>query len=154
MTRYGRFNLLAVAGLPAAACLAALGVFGPRADTLATVAGMNLLVRPASAQTLLTTEDGDRRVVPGRVDEPRIMHAVLRREQPAAEAQAPAAPAAAQPPRNAKRAARRAGSHKQSAATTKTTTKAAATKARASARGDGAASTSSKRPARRANKRT
>jgi len=117
-------------------------------------AGMNLLVRPASAQTLLTTEDGDRRVVPGRVDEPRIMHAVLRREQPAAEAQAPAAPAAAQPPRNAKRAARRAGSHKQSAATTKTTTKAAATKARASARGDGAASTSSKRPARRANKRT
>lgn len=44
MTRYGRFNLLAVAGLPAAACLAALGVFGPRADTLATVAGMNLLV--------------------------------------------------------------------------------------------------------------
>ncbi|MCZ7561789.1 MAG: transglycosylase SLT domain-containing protein [Burkholderiaceae bacterium] len=113
-------------------------------------AGMNLLVRPASAQTLLTTEDGDRRVVRSRSDEPRIMHAVLRREQAASEPQEQAAPAAAQPSRRARPAARHAGAQKQSAARTT----AAAKKTRASASSDDAASVPSKRPAKRANKRT
>jgi hypothetical protein len=44
MTSYGKTNLLAMIGLPAAAALAAFIVFGPRVDTLATVFGMNLVV--------------------------------------------------------------------------------------------------------------
>jgi membrane-bound lytic murein transglycosylase D len=40
--------------------------------------GARLLVRPASSQTLLTTERGQRRIV--RQDEPRLMRAVLREE--------------------------------------------------------------------------
>jgi len=113
-------------------------------------AGMNLLVRPASAQTLLTTEDGDRRVVRTRTDEPRIMHAVLRREQAAPEPQEQAAPAAAKPSRSARPAARHAGAHKQGATRSKT----AAKKVRAADRDDAAASAPSRRPAKRANKRT
>jgi len=37
-------NLLAMVGMPAAAALAALIVFGPRADTVVTVFGLNLVV--------------------------------------------------------------------------------------------------------------
>jgi hypothetical protein len=44
MTSYGKINLLAMFGLPAAAALAALIVFGPRADTLVAVFGLNLVV--------------------------------------------------------------------------------------------------------------
>lgn len=44
MTSYGKFNLLAMLGLPAAAALAALIVFGPRPDTLLAVFGLNLVV--------------------------------------------------------------------------------------------------------------
>jgi hypothetical protein len=44
MTSYGKLNLLAMVGLPAAAALAALIVFGPRLDTLAAVFGLNLVV--------------------------------------------------------------------------------------------------------------
>jgi hypothetical protein len=44
MTSYGKANLLAMVGLPAAAALAALIVFGPRLDTVATVFGLNLVV--------------------------------------------------------------------------------------------------------------
>ncbi len=47
----------------------------PRVGTL-------LKVRPASTQTVLTTENGDRRVVRRNDDEPKIVHAVLRREEP------------------------------------------------------------------------
>jgi hypothetical protein len=43
MTSYGKLNLLAIVGMPAAATLAALIVFGPRPDTLATVFGLNLV---------------------------------------------------------------------------------------------------------------
>jgi hypothetical protein len=44
MTSYGKLNLLSMIGLPAAAALAALIVFGPRGDTLVAVFGMNLIV--------------------------------------------------------------------------------------------------------------
>lgn len=44
MTSYGKLNLLAMVGLPAAAALAALIVFGPRPDTLLAVFGLNLVV--------------------------------------------------------------------------------------------------------------
>jgi hypothetical protein len=44
MTSYGKMNLLAMVGLPAAAALAALIVFGPRGDTILTVFGLNLVV--------------------------------------------------------------------------------------------------------------
>jgi hypothetical protein len=44
MTIYGKMNLLAMVGLPAAAALAALIVFGPRADTILAVFGLNLVV--------------------------------------------------------------------------------------------------------------
>lgn len=44
MTSYGKLNLLAMAGLPVAAALAALIVFGPRTDTLLAVFGLNLVV--------------------------------------------------------------------------------------------------------------
>lgn len=44
MTSYGKLNLLAMIGLPAAACLAALIVFGPRGDTLLAVFAINLIV--------------------------------------------------------------------------------------------------------------
>lgn len=43
MTNYGKLNLLAMVGMPAAATLAALIVFGPRTDTLMTVFGLNLV---------------------------------------------------------------------------------------------------------------
>jgi len=49
-------------------------------------AGTLLKVRPASTQTVLTTENGDRRIVRRDDDEPKIVHAVLRRQEPAAEA--------------------------------------------------------------------
>lgn len=51
----------------------------PRVGTL-------LKVRSASTQTVLTTENGDRRVVRRNDDEPKIVHAVLRRQEPAASA--------------------------------------------------------------------
>ncbi len=44
--------------------------------------GTLLKVRPASTQTVLTTENGDRRVVRRNDDEPKIVHAVLRRQEP------------------------------------------------------------------------
>ncbi len=44
MTNFGKVNLLAMLGLPAAATLAAYIVFGPRADTLGTIFGLNLVV--------------------------------------------------------------------------------------------------------------
>jgi len=43
MTGYGKLNLAGMVTLPAAAALAALISFGPRADTLLTVAGINLI---------------------------------------------------------------------------------------------------------------
>jgi len=43
--------------------------------------GTVLKVRPASTQTVLTTENGDRRVVRRNDDEPKIVHAVLRRQE-------------------------------------------------------------------------
>ena len=43
MTGYGKLNLAGMVTLPAAAALAALISFGPRTDTLLTVAGINLL---------------------------------------------------------------------------------------------------------------
>jgi hypothetical protein len=43
MTNHGKLNLLAMVAMPAAATLAALIVFGPRPDTLATVFGLNLV---------------------------------------------------------------------------------------------------------------
>ncbi|MCO5099649.1 MAG: transglycosylase SLT domain-containing protein [Burkholderiaceae bacterium] len=58
-------------------------------------AGTLLKVRPASTQTVLTTENGDRRIVRRDDDEPKIVHAVLRRQGPAAETA---------PPEDAKRA--------------------------------------------------
>lgn len=46
--------------------------------------GSLLKVRPASTQTVLTTENGDRRIVRGDDNQPKIVHAVLRRQEPAA----------------------------------------------------------------------
>lgn len=43
MTKHGKLNLLALLGMPAAATLAALIVFGPRPDTLLAVFGLNLV---------------------------------------------------------------------------------------------------------------
>jgi hypothetical protein len=43
MTRYGKLNLLGMLLLPVAATVAALIVFGTRADTLVTVFGLNLV---------------------------------------------------------------------------------------------------------------
>ena len=43
MTGYGKLNLAGMVTLPAAAALAALISFGPRTDTLLTVAGINLI---------------------------------------------------------------------------------------------------------------
>ncbi|MDT3677423.1 MAG: transglycosylase SLT domain-containing protein [Burkholderiaceae bacterium] len=48
--------------------------------------GTLLKVRPASTQTVLTTENGDRRVVRRNDDEPKIVHAVLRRQESGNEA--------------------------------------------------------------------
>ncbi|MCC7060024.1 MAG: transglycosylase SLT domain-containing protein [Burkholderiaceae bacterium] len=72
-----------------------------------THAGATLLVRQASSQTVLTTENGDRRVVRPQTGEPRLMHAVLRREaapEPVAtpEAARPAVRAGKHPARAAK----------------------------------------------------
>lgn len=50
--------------------------------------GAVLKVRPATTQTVLTTENGDRRVVRRNDDEPKILHAVLRRQAPAGAAPA------------------------------------------------------------------
>lgn len=63
---------------------------GPKVRT-----GTLLKVRPATTQTVLTTENGDRRIV-RHDDEPKIVHAVLRREAPVADeiGAAAAAPAA------------------------------------------------------------
>jgi len=44
MTSYGKMNLLAMVGLPAAAAVAALISFGPRVDTMVAVFGINLVV--------------------------------------------------------------------------------------------------------------
>lgn len=44
MTGYGKANLLAMLGLPLSAAVAALIVFGPRADTIIAVFGLNLVV--------------------------------------------------------------------------------------------------------------
>ncbi len=46
--------------------------------------GTVLKVRPATTQTVLTTENGDRRIVRRNDDEPKIVHAVLRRQEAAA----------------------------------------------------------------------
>lgn len=84
-------------------------------------AGTLLKVRPASSQTLLTTEDGDRRIVRRDDDEPRIVRAVLRQEvtTPAAASERPAPASRAHAPareraRNAQPAPR--ASSKRSAA--------------------------------------
>jgi membrane-bound lytic murein transglycosylase D len=113
-------------------------------------AGMNLLVRPASAQTLLTTEDGDRRVVRTRTDEAHIVHAVLRREQAAPEPREEAAPAAARPTRSAGAHGKRAASHKQGATRPATTAK----KVRATGRNDADPGAPARRSAKRPHKRT
>ncbi len=55
--------------------------------------GARLLVRPASAQTMLTNENGQRRVV-AQSDEPRVMRAVLREEVVVPAAERPKKPAA------------------------------------------------------------
>lgn len=64
--------------------------------------GTVLKVRQASTQTVLTTENGDRRIVRRNDDEPKIVHAVLRRQPAAANAPSDAGakrPAAAQAPK-------------------------------------------------------
>lgn len=116
-------------------------------------AGTRLMVRPASAQTLLTTEDGDRRVVRSETSEPRIMHAVLRREQ--ADEPAPrehAAPARARPSRAARPAAKRAGTSAQKAGAARAKT--VARKVRPVEHGDALRTGGAKRPPPRTNKRT
>ncbi|MCM5569619.1 transglycosylase SLT domain-containing protein [Burkholderiaceae bacterium FT117] len=50
--------------------------------------GARLLVRPASSQTLLTTESGDRRVL-AQGEQPRIIRAVVREQAPARAAGSP-----------------------------------------------------------------
>ncbi len=65
--------------------------------------GTVLKVRQASTQTVLTTENGDRRIV-RRNDEPKIVHAVLRRQPAAANASSDTAakhPVTARPPKPA-----------------------------------------------------
>ena len=65
--------------------------------------GTVLKVRQASTQTVLTTENGDRRILRRKDDEPKIVHAVLRRQEAAADAtvdeaaKRPAATQAAKP---------------------------------------------------------
>jgi len=79
MTRYARLNLLAMAGLPAAASLAALWVFGPRADTLAAVAGLNLLVMLAAglfAALLLRAVNAPDRLAAGIALSPAVIPAL------------------------------------------------------------------------------
>ncbi len=83
----------------------------------AAAAGANLLVRPASAQTMLTTENGDRRVLRSETDAPRVMRAVLRRE--AAEPPSRGDEAAART-RSARPAAKRAGASKRTDAAKRT----------------------------------
>jgi membrane-bound lytic murein transglycosylase D len=112
--------------------------------------GTRLIVRPASAQTLLTTEDGDRRVVRSETNEPRIMHAVLRREP--AEPERQAAPARAKRHHAAKQATRRAGAAAQK--TSAARAKPVAKKAPAAERGDAVRTGSGKRSPQRTNKRT
>lgn len=58
-------------------------------DSAVARRGSRLLVRPASSQTMLTTELGQRRIV--QQDEPRIMRAVLREEVELAPAQSSSA---------------------------------------------------------------
>jgi membrane-bound lytic murein transglycosylase D len=111
--------------------------------------GTRLIVRPASAQTLLTTEDGDRRVVRSETNEPRIMHAVLRREP--AEPERQAAPARTKR-QHAAKPARRAGAATQKASAARA--KPVAKKAPAAERGDAVRAGSGKRAPQRTNKRT
>lgn len=112
--------------------------------------GTRLIVRPASAQTLLTTEDGDRRVVRSETNEPRIMHAVLRREP--AEPEPQAAPARAKRHHAARQASRRAGTAAQK--TSAARAKPVAKKAPAAERGDAVRTGSGKRSPQRTSKRT
>ncbi|MBN9463221.1 MAG: transglycosylase SLT domain-containing protein [Burkholderiales bacterium] len=111
--------------------------------------GTVLLVRPAGSQTLLTTENGDRRVVRSETDQPRIMHAVLRREE--AEAPAQAAEAKAQtraaPPTAAARARHRARPAQRHAERPAREIKAAPARAAAAAKASPAARAAGK-PAR------
>ncbi|HLS56786.1 MAG TPA: transglycosylase SLT domain-containing protein [Zeimonas sp.] len=115
----------------------------------AAQAGTNLLVRPASAQTMLTTENGDRRVLRSESDEPRVMRAVLRRE---ATEPPPRGDDAAERTRSDRPAAKRADASKRkaSAPASKTTAKKSRTAGRAGAIKTGPA----KRPAGKPNKRT
>ena len=110
-------------------------------------AGTSLLVRPASAQTMLTTENGDRRVLRNEPDEPRVMRAVLRRE---AADSVSRGEEAAEPTRSARPAAKRADASKRKASAS--SSKPAAKKSRTAA---GAIKTGpGKRPAGKPNKRT
>ncbi len=111
--------------------------------------GARLLVRPASAQTLLTTEDGDRRVVRSEAGEPRIMHAVLRQQgaEPAAQVQAPVRAA---PPQRGVRTAKR----NTAPAKAETRVRPAAKKARSAGQADTPRAGAAKRAPQRAGKRT
>lgn len=120
-------------------------------------AGTLLKVRPASTQTVLTTENGDRRIVRRDDDEPKIVHAVLRRQAPAAPA--PSFDVDAKRPANARRSA---PSAPKPAATKSTAPKSAATKPAAArppaktavTRQARDAGKSTPAPRRRVNKRT
>ena len=102
--------------------------------------GTRLLVRQAEAQTMLTTESGDRRVVRVDNDEPRIVRAVVRREAPEV--------AAPQPQQAAGGAAARRDSASRAARSGKASPgKRQAAKSAPAARRNVVASSSSQRPA-------
>ncbi len=111
--------------------------------------GVRLMVRPASSQTMLTTEDGDRRVVRSDSDEPRVMRAVLRRDlaQPTSR-QAQAGERARPAPHAAKRSG--ASTRKASAASSRP----AARKSRSVESTGTIKAGSAKRPAKQPNTRT
>lgn len=115
--------------------------------------GMTLMVRPSTAQTMLTTENGDRRVLSSQSTEPRVMRAVLRRDE---AAPAVGDEAAAKRPPPATRATRPAA--KRTATAARKTSAAKSPPAAGSAppnRGTEATRTSSDGPAaRRPGKRT
>jgi len=95
-------------------------------------AGTLLKVRPASTQTVLTTENGDRRIVRRDDDEPKIVHAVLRRQEPVADVapsgEAKRAPTARASKSRASKPARRGSATATPAAPKAVRTRTAATK--------------------------
>jgi len=114
--------------------------------------GMRLLVRPATAQTMLTTANGDRRVVRSETDEPRVMRAVLRREQTGSAPRQDAAQGHAPAAEQVRPAARRAGPPARKASTAKS--RPAAKTTRAAGKTEATRVGVDKPSAKRPNKRT